>query len=178
MGSSALLTVVLVGALLWISAIHADSEDDGKLLCACENAKGTCVNGTCRGDICFYTWWYSNEERGCFSAVNYREQCFTSFDRFFVHCCKDNLCNTDTTPPPNINGVPTTTPPELSRPELWITLSLLLLITTVSVCGLVLFLRFRRAHGRLRNVEDHDVTMLKVPNGDEPTYGEIGRAHV
>lgn len=69
------------------------------------------------------------------------------------------------------DGVPTTTPPELSRPELWITLSLLLLITTVSVCGLVLFLRFRRAHGRLRNVEDHDVTMLKVPNGDEPTYG-------
>lgn len=67
--------------------------------------------------------------------------------------------------------VATTTPPELPRPELWITVSLLLLITTVSVCGLMVFLCFRRAHCRLRNVEDHDVTMLKVPSGDDPTYG-------
>ncbi|XP_042347490.1 serine/threonine-protein kinase receptor R3 isoform X1 [Plectropomus leopardus] len=171
MGSSALLTVVLVGAFLWISAINADSEDKGKLLCTCENNKGTCVNGTCKGDICFYTWVHGNEERGCFFASYYREQCFTSFERFFIYCCKDNLCNTFTTRPPYID--PTTTPPELNRPELWITLSLLLLITTASVCGLVLFLRFRRAHGILRNIEDHDVTMLKVPNGEEPTYGDI-----
>lgn len=81
----------------------SDSEDDGKLLCTCENVKGTCVNGTCRGDICFYTWVQGFEERGCFSAANYREQCFTSFDRFFVHCCKENHCNAFTTPPPNIS---------------------------------------------------------------------------
>lgn len=69
------------------------------------------------------------------------------------------------------DGEPTTTPPEFSRPEVWITVSLLLLIVTPSVCGLVLFLRFHRAHYRLKNAEDHDVTMLKVPNGDDPTYG-------
>lgn len=68
------------------------------------------------------------------------------------------------------DGEPTTKPPEL-RPELWIMVSLLLFIITASVCGLVLFLLFRRAHCRLRNVEDHDPTMLKVPNGDDPTYG-------
>ncbi|KAE8293455.1 Serine/threonine-protein kinase receptor R3 [Larimichthys crocea] len=139
MGSSALLTVVLAGALLWISAIHAasDSEDDGKLLCACKNEKGTCVNGTCNGDICFYSWVQEREERGCFSANHYREQCLTSFPRFFVSCCKENLCNAFTTPPPNINGEPTTKPPEL-RPEL----------------------------------VDHGV-FAPVPNGDDPTYGDI-----
>lgn len=69
------------------------------------------------------------------------------------------------------DGDTTTTPPDLSRPELWIAVSLLLFIVTISVCGLVLFLRFRRAHCRLKNAEDHDVTMLKVPSGDDPTYG-------
>lgn len=83
-----------------------DSEHDRKLLCACENNKGTCLNETCRGDICFYTWVHGNEDRGCFSAVNYLEQCFTSFERFFVHCCKENLCNAFTTPPPDIGQYP------------------------------------------------------------------------
>lgn len=173
MGSSALLTVVLAGAFLWISAIHADSEDDGKLLCTCENEKGTCVNGTCRGDICFYSWVRRHEERGCFSQVNYREQCLTSFEGFFVHCCRENQCNALASPPPYIDGVPTTMPPKLPRPELWITMALLLLIMAASICGLLVFLRFRRAHCRLRNAEDHDVTMLKVPTGDDPTYGDI-----
>ncbi|XP_059189724.1 serine/threonine-protein kinase receptor R3 [Centropristis striata] len=171
MGSSALLTVVLIGAFLWISAVHADSNDDEKLLCTCENAKGTCVNGTCRGDICFYTWVHGYEERGCFSRANYREQCFTSFDRFHVSCCFKSLCNANATPPPDID--PTEKPSETTRPELWITLSLLMLITTASVCGLVLFLRCRHAHGRLKNVEEQDVTMIKVPNGEDPTYGDI-----
>ncbi|XP_018521666.1 serine/threonine-protein kinase receptor R3 [Lates calcarifer] len=173
MGSSALLTVVLVGVFLWISAIQADTEDDGKLLCTCENLKGTCVNGTCRGDICFFTWVRSVEEKGCFSAANYREQCYTSFKGFFVHCCKENHCNALITPPPDINGDPTTAPPNFPRPELWITVSLLLLIILACVCGLVFFRRFQRTRCRLNNAEDHDVTMLKVPNGDDPTYGDI-----
>ncbi|XP_034552127.1 serine/threonine-protein kinase receptor R3 [Notolabrus celidotus] len=168
MGNSALLTVVLVGALLWISAVHTDSIDDEKLLCTCENEKGTCVNGTCRDDICFYSWVQGYEERGCFPNANYREQCFTSFDRFFIHCCRVNLCNVDTTPPPNINGESTTPPPDVSRPELWITVSLLLLIMTASVCGLVLFLHCRR-----KNPKDHEAPMVKVPNGDDPTYDDI-----
>ncbi|XP_034732911.1 serine/threonine-protein kinase receptor R3 isoform X2 [Etheostoma cragini] len=173
MESSSLLTVVLVGAFLWTSAIHADSKDNARLLCTCENEKGTCMNGTCRGYICFYSWVDGTEERGCFYKVNSMEQCSSKVETLFMQCCRENLCNAFTTPPPNIK--PTTTPPELSRPELWITLSLLLLITTVSMCGLVLFLRFRRTHGRLRNDVhgDPDATMLKVPDGDDPTYGDI-----
>lgn len=170
MGRHSLLTVVLAGVFLWTSAIHADTEDDGKLLCTCENTKGTCENGTCRGDYCFYSWVHGNEERGCFGSANYREQCTTSFERFFIHCCKEDKCNAFTTPPPNINGEPTTTPPGLPHPELWIAVSLLLLC---SVCGLVLFLRFRRAPCKPRDAEDHDAAMLKVPPGDDPTYGDI-----
>lgn len=84
----------------------SDSKDDEKLLCTCENDKGTCVNGTCQGDICFYTWVHGHEERGCFFKVNYREQCFTSFARFYVYCCTQNQCNTFATPPPNISQYP------------------------------------------------------------------------
>lgn len=91
---------------LCVPLCASDSEDDGKLLCTCENNKGTCVNGTCRGDICFYTWVHGREERGCFSRANYREQCFTSFERFFVHCCHENQCNEFITPPPNISQYP------------------------------------------------------------------------
>ncbi|XP_068453567.1 serine/threonine-protein kinase receptor R3 [Clinocottus analis] len=173
MESSGLRTVVLVVACLWISAIHAESEDDGKLLCRCENDKGTCVNGTCKGDLCFYTWVPGREERGCFFSKNYMEQCLTSMPNFFVQCCRENLCNVLITPPPNIKGEPTTTPPVFNSPALWIPLSLLLFIITVGVCGLVLFLCCRRAHGKLTNVEEHDVSMLKVPHGDDPTYGDI-----
>ncbi|KAF7664560.1 hypothetical protein LDENG_00172600 [Lucifuga dentata] len=171
MGSSALLTVGLVWAFFWISAAHTDSDDDdGKLLCKCQNEKGTCVNGTCRGDICFYTCVHDYEERGCFSMVNYYEQCFTSFKGFYVHCCKQNHCNAFTTPPPNIDGKSESD----NSVVLWITVPLLLLlILAASGCGLVLLLRSQRTHCRLGNVEDHDVTMLKVPSGDDPTYGDI-----
>lgn len=66
---------------------------------------------------------------------------------------------------------PTTQPPEPSRPELWITVSLLLVVVTASVCGLVLFLHFQRSGCRLKKAGDHDVAMMKVPSGEDPTYG-------
>ncbi|XP_023139431.2 serine/threonine-protein kinase receptor R3 [Amphiprion ocellaris] len=172
MASSALLTVVLAGVFLWISAVHADTIDDGKLLCTCVNEKDTCDNGTCRGDFCFYTWVRGREEWGCFSRDNYREQCFTSFERFYVYCCQKEKCNAFATPPPNIDG-PTTAPPSLPGPEVWISLSLLLLFVITSVCGLVLYLRFRCAPCKPKEPEDREAPMLKVPSGDDPTYGDI-----
>ncbi|CAL9703037.1 unnamed protein product [Knipowitschia caucasica] len=173
MGHSALVPVAITAVFLWIAAIEAGAMDDEKLLCTCENTKGTCANGTCRGDYCFYNWVHGQEERGCFSAHNYREQCYTRFERFYVSCCKVNMCNTDITPPPSIDGVVTTSPPVPARPELWIAISLLLLIVAVCVICVVLFLRFRRTHCKLKNSDDHDVTMLKVPQGEDPTYGDI-----
>lgn len=173
MGSAALLTAVLAGALLSISAIHADSDDDSKLLCTCENQKNTCVNGTCRGDVCFYSWLRGDEERGCFSNRIYREQCGSSLNNFFIYCCRKDKCNAFTTPPPHVVVGPTTQPPEPSRPELWITVSLLAAVVTASLCGLLLFLHFQRSGCRLKKAGDHDVAMLKVPSGEDPTYGDI-----
>ncbi|XP_024148671.1 serine/threonine-protein kinase receptor R3 isoform X2 [Oryzias melastigma] len=177
MGSSALLTLALAGLLLWISDTHADINDDAddrKLLCTCENTKGTCQNGTCIGDYCFYTWVHGEEERGCFSKRHYKEQCSGSFKGFFVRCCKENECNALMTPPPNINGDPTTVPPpEPLHPEMWISVSSLLLLTTLSVVGFVLFLRFRHAPCRQKDLEDHDTTLIKVPTGEDPSYGDI-----
>lgn len=91
---------------VFVLSCASDSKDDEKLLCICENDKGTCVNGTCQGDICFYTWVHGREEKGCFAKVNYREQCFTSFDRFYVECCTQNQCNAFSTAPPNISQYP------------------------------------------------------------------------
>lgn len=173
MGSSARLVVVLTAAFLWIAGIYAESKEDGKLFCTCDTTKSSCLNGTCRGDICFYSWVHGVEEKGCFPANVYREQCLTKMERFFMYCCKVNECNTFITPPPNIDGVATTSPPTSQRAELWIAMSLVLLIVILSLFGLVLVLHFRRTHRKLNNAEDHDGTMLKVPNGEDPTYGEI-----
>lgn len=72
------------------------------------------------------------------------------------------------------DGVATTSPPTSQRAELWIAMSLVLLIVILSLFGLVLVLHFRRTHRKLNNAEDHDGTMLKVPNGEDPTYGVRG----
>ncbi|XP_077455088.1 serine/threonine-protein kinase receptor R3 isoform X1 [Stigmatopora argus] len=165
-------TAILVGLVLFMPACHADSMGGEELLCSCINEKGTCINDTCRGNICFYTWVHGHEEKGCFSK-HYMEQCFTVFERFHIFCCKENQCNAFATPPPNIDGEKTTVAPQQLRPELWITVALLLLLTVASLCGLLIFLHFRRAHIRLQNAEDHDATMLKVPVGEDPTYGDI-----
>ncbi|XP_034028295.1 serine/threonine-protein kinase receptor R3 isoform X1 [Thalassophryne amazonica] len=170
MGSCAWLILASVGMFLWISAGLADSSHVGKLVCICENEKGTCVNGTCRGDICFFTSMNDYNERGCFFLVHHRENCYSSFKGLYVKCCMENYCNTFTTAPPDV------VEPKPNNPDvvLWITLPLLLLvIVAASGWGLVLMLRARRTHCRLGNAEDHDNKMLKVPNGDDPTYGEI-----
>lgn len=49
------------------------------------------------------------------------------------------------------------------------------MIITVGMGIGALCLYFRRARCRLTKVEDHDVTLLKVPRGEDPTYGV--RAH-
>lgn len=97
----------------------SDSKDEGKLVCACENEKGTCVNGTCRGDICFYTWLRGYDERGCFSQKNYMEQCFTILEGFYVKCCHNDLCNYDLTLPPDISQCPFTSFHDMLHAVLW-----------------------------------------------------------
>uniref|UniRef100_A0A8C7Z2F8 receptor protein serine/threonine kinase n=1 Tax=Oryzias sinensis TaxID=183150 RepID=A0A8C7Z2F8_9TELE len=72
----------------------------------------------------------------------------------------------------SLDGEPTTvSPPEPLHPEMWISVSSLLLLTTISVLGFVLFLRFRHTPCRLKDPEDHDTTLIKVPTGEDPSYG-------
>lgn len=95
----------------------------------------------------------------------------------FASLCKHTIMsfNTQINPPclffPCLFPVPTTQPPEPSRPELWITVSVLAVVVAASLCGLVLFLHFQRSGCRLKKGADHDVAMLKVPSGEDPTYG-------
>uniref|UniRef100_A0A8C7Z3J2 receptor protein serine/threonine kinase n=1 Tax=Oryzias sinensis TaxID=183150 RepID=A0A8C7Z3J2_9TELE len=92
----------MLAVFLLCASDSNDDANDRKLLCTCENTKGTCQNGTCTGDYCFYTWVHGEEERGCFSKKHYREQCSGFFKGFFVSCCEENECNALMTPPPNI----------------------------------------------------------------------------
>lgn len=48
---------------------------------------------------------------------------------------------------------------------------LVLLIVAMATCALVLWLRSRTPHYRLTYMEEHDVSMMKVPAGADPTYG-------
>ncbi|XP_071022027.1 activin receptor type-1-like isoform X2 [Oncorhynchus clarkii lewisi] len=180
MGGAVMLTVLLSGMCLWTSTAHADQssvgsssegpDDSTNLLCTCENNKGTCRNGTCRGAYCFYTKVHGREERGCFHKDHYKEQCSTNFLGLYVLCCSNNLCNVNSSAPPD--------PAEPTREGNDVILLvavplLLLLILTVGVCGLVSWLCSRSQHHRLGYNKDHDVTMLKVPSGADPTYGDV-----
>ncbi|CAB1330136.1 unnamed protein product, partial [Coregonus sp. 'balchen'] len=128
------------------------------------------LHRSCRGDYCFYTKVHGREEKGCFQKDHHKEQCYTNFLGLYVHCCSKNLCNVNSTAPPD--------PGEPTREENGVILLvavplLLLLILSVGVCGLVLWLRSRPQHHRVGHNEDHDVTMLKVPSGADPTYGDV-----
>lgn len=48
---------------------------------------------------------------------------------------------------------------------------LVLLVVAMATCALVLWLRSRKPHYRLTYMEEHDVSMMKVPAGTDPTYG-------
>ncbi|XP_030623182.1 serine/threonine-protein kinase receptor R3 isoform X2 [Chanos chanos] len=135
---------------------------NGKVQCVCENAH-TCHNASCWGDMCFYTLVHGHEVRGCFDKKQ-REQCFVdSIPGVYAHCCYTNHCNANSTAPKK------PVDPKQDNMVLLVTLPLLvLLLLSVAVCALVLWLRSRRQHHHLE-----DTTMLKVPSGGDPTYGDI-----
>ncbi|XP_062314514.1 serine/threonine-protein kinase receptor R3 [Osmerus eperlanus] len=177
MEGAAVLAVLLARMLLWTSTAHADkssvesidlAKDNPKLVCTCHNKKGTCLNGMCSGDYCFYTRLYGQEEKGCFMK-DHREQCFTSFDGLYVDCCTTNFCNQNSTAPHE----PGPEPKEDSLVVLVVVPVLLLLLVCVCVCGLVVWLRSRRRCQCAGQQDDHNVTMLKIPVGGDPTYGDI-----
>lgn len=84
----------------------SDSKDDERLICTCENEKGTCVNQTCSGYVCFYSWLSNYEERGCFSKRIYMEQCSSAGPQFYIKCCQNDSCNALITVPPGKGQYP------------------------------------------------------------------------
>ncbi|KAL1020903.1 hypothetical protein UPYG_G00006190 [Umbra pygmaea] len=161
---------ILVAAwmFLWTSTTLAAARE---LLCTCENNKGTCRNGTCSGDHCFFTRVKGVEERGCFPKEVFREQCYTSnIPRFYVHCCSsDNFCNANTVAPAD-----PVEEHEESSTVLLVTIPLLaLLLVIVCVCGLLMWIHSRRRHLRLGHVEDQDLIKFKDPSKADPTYEDM-----
>ncbi|KAA0707176.1 Activin receptor type-1 [Triplophysa tibetana] len=131
------------------------------LQCACENVYD-CVNNTCWGNYCYHTLYNEVERRGCFQTF---EQCHVpDISGLYCKCCFDHFCNENSTVPAKdlvqeksmvlLVGVPV----------------LVLVVMSMAACGLVLWLRTKRQH---RKLVDHKTSMIKVPIGGDPTYGDI-----
>ncbi|KAK7129012.1 hypothetical protein R3I94_017286 [Phoxinus phoxinus] len=163
---AALFVLVYSGSYATLADVVVDSPPkNGKedaLQCACENTY-SCVDNTCRGQICFYSSVHERIVRGCFpNSV----QCHVpAVAGLFTKCCHTHFCNANL-------SVPET--PTVEKPIRVILLVgvplLVLLVMSMAVCGLVLWLRTRRQH---RPLVEHETSMLKVPSGGDPTYGDI-----
>ncbi|XP_016333796.1 activin receptor type-1-like isoform X1 [Sinocyclocheilus anshuiensis] len=138
-----------------------DEGEEGVLQCSCENTYA-CVNNTCWGPICFYSSVHERVVRGCFPT---NEQCHVpDVPGLYAKCCFTHLCNANLI-------VPEKTVEKPIRVILLVGVPLLvLLVLLMAACGLVLWLRTRRQHHQL---VEHDTSMLKVPSGGDPTYGDI-----
>ncbi|XP_039507767.1 serine/threonine-protein kinase receptor R3 [Pimephales promelas] len=138
---------------------HNGKED--VLQCACENTY-SCENNTCWGRICFYTSVHERVVRGCFPT---KEQCHVpAVPQLYTKCCHTHMCNANL-------SVPGTTVEKPIGLVLLVGVPLLvLLVMSLAVCGLVLWLRTRRQQ---RPLVEHETSMLKVPSGADPTYGDI-----
>ncbi|XP_042569210.1 activin receptor type-1-like [Cyprinus carpio] len=131
------------------------------LQCSCENTDD-CLNNTCQGRICLYSYNHGRVVRGCFHSS---EQCYVpSVPEVYTKCCFTHLCNANL-------SVPEKAEDKSIRVILLVGLPLLvLLVLSMVACGLVLWLRTRRQHNQ---PVEHDTSMLKVPSGGDPTYGDI-----
>uniref|UniRef100_A0A8C2E8B3 receptor protein serine/threonine kinase n=1 Tax=Cyprinus carpio TaxID=7962 RepID=A0A8C2E8B3_CYPCA len=142
-----------------------DEGKEGALQCRCENTYATCVNNTCWGRICFYSSVHERVAWGCLSTS---EQCYVpDIPGVYAKCCFTHLCNANL-------SVPEKTVETEEKPIRVILLVgvplLVLLVLSMAACGIVLWLRTRRQHHQL---VEHDTSMLKVPSGGDPTYGDI-----
>ncbi|KAI4876137.1 hypothetical protein NFI96_026325 [Prochilodus magdalenae] len=165
MEAAALLTLLVA---LMCSGIHAAvtaQPEKNKLLCVCENAHSCEDRSACEGDLCFYTDLHGQVTRGCFDKEQ-REQCILSIPGVFALCCYSDYCNLNITTPPKVQD----TSQSNSGIVVVAVPLLVLLVLFIALSGLVLWLRSRPQHQQL---QEHDPSMLKVPCGGDPTYGDI-----
>ncbi|XP_027026313.2 serine/threonine-protein kinase receptor R3 [Tachysurus fulvidraco] len=130
--------------------------------CVCENP----YTDPCVGSICFFTLNHGEVRKGSFENEQ-REQCVDpQIPDVFVKCCSTDYCNANITLPEKPVG-----PSEPGSVLVLVVVPLLvLLLLSIAVCVFVLWLRSKRQHGHL---QEHDPPMLKLPNGADPTYGDI-----
>lgn len=160
----AVLTVLVCSGscLQCFDRAELNKAKEGFVQCACENNRN-CVNNTCYGNYCIYTWVDEVESRGCLPTL---EQCHVP-DRpgLYCNCCFTNFCNQNSSVPKEDS-----VQEKYMREVLLVTVGLLVLLMVIAAGCLILWLRTKRQRHQL--VKD-DTSMLKVPIGVDPTYGDI-----
>ncbi|XP_031421325.1 serine/threonine-protein kinase receptor R3 [Clupea harengus] len=183
--STAWLVCVLADQLTDDSSTKEGAND--RVECVCENRHG-CTD-TCSGYVCFFTVVRGFASRGCFELQQYEQCRARRIPDLHISCCAEHFCNGNLTEPKEPGQALAVSQhtllsqsytknllyvnPEDSAIMLVAVPLLILLIVAMAVCALVVWLRSRRPHYRLTHMEDHDATMLKVPAGADPTYGDI-----
>ncbi|XP_076874653.1 serine/threonine-protein kinase receptor R3 [Brachyhypopomus gauderio] len=168
MGAVTTVSLLLLSALMYSGIdTHAAQGEGVRLQCACENTyscEDAGVPPTCQGYVCFFTLVHGVMKRGCFEK-EHMGQCHVSrIPGVYTECCNSSFCNSNTTAPREEDG-------DDRGVMMLVTVPLLVLLgLSVTLCGLMLWLRSRRQH---RHLEEHDPCMLKLPSGGDPTYGDM-----
>ncbi|XP_063064703.1 serine/threonine-protein kinase receptor R3 [Engraulis encrasicolus] len=180
MGAAATLRALLAAA--WILTINADlitdplfTQDGGLgsesaptvVECVCENYH-MCEGGVCKGHYCYFFMYHGSEQRGCLE-VEQKDQCGSGFDNLYMKCCTEHHCNSNITKPEEPE------PTEEGGASLVMLVAvpvLVLVLVGMGACALLLWLRSRKPHYRLPE-EHNNTTLIKVPAGVDPTYGDI-----
>ncbi|XP_048034113.1 serine/threonine-protein kinase receptor R3 [Megalobrama amblycephala] len=160
MKASEMLAVLFVLVYSGSYATLADEAEE-PLQCACENSP-YCEKNSCWGRICLYTSVHERVVRGCLPSA---EQCHVpNVPGVYSECCYTHLCNANLSMPEKTVEEPISLILLVGVPLL------VLLVMCMAVYGLVFWLRSRRQHHPL---DEPDTSMLKVPSGGDPTYGDI-----
>ncbi|XP_051735641.1 serine/threonine-protein kinase receptor R3 isoform X2 [Ctenopharyngodon idella] len=155
-----MLAVLFVLVYSGSYATLTDKSKEDNLQCACESQN--CENDSCWGRICIYSSVDERVVRGCLSSI---EQCYVpNIPTVYTKCCYTHFCNA------NLSMSETTG--QTGKPMIVLVAvpCLVLLVMFMAACGFVLWLRARRQHHPL---DEPDASMLKVPSGGDPTYGDI-----
>ncbi|XP_067226892.1 serine/threonine-protein kinase receptor R3 [Chanodichthys erythropterus] len=161
MKASEMFAVLFVLVYSGSYATLADKAEEGTLQCACENSL-SCENNSCWGKICLYTSVHERVVRSCLPSV---AQCHVpNVPGLYSVCCYTHFCNANLSMPEKTVEEPISLILLVGVPLL------VLLVMCMAVYGLVFWLRSRRQPHPL---DEPDTSMLKIPSGGDPTYGDI-----
>ncbi|KAL2104084.1 hypothetical protein ACEWY4_000952 [Coilia grayii] len=166
-------------ATVWLLCVYADQITDQSstqdalstsawVECVCQNHHS--CEGTCSGHYCYFYANRDEERRGCLEDFT---QCRSAMADLYMTCCTDHHCNANITKPKEKIEPTNIGEGRDSVVMLVVVPVLVLVIVAMGACALVLWLRSRKPHYIRTYMEEHDATMMKVPAGADPTYGDI-----